>query len=75
MTSTLPIITIDLKQLRKPADNGVARASVFLGLASNATNIEPPISHVLTIRHNTCLIRAKCPKKPLVTFEKSLFTG
>ena len=40
-------VKVDLKQLRRQADIGVVRASVFLGLTINATKTEPQLSHVL----------------------------
>jgi hypothetical protein len=40
-------VEIDFQLLRRPADIGVARASVFLGLTTNAAAAKPPLSHVL----------------------------
>lgn len=43
-------VQINFMSIRQPADIGVTRASVFLGLATNAAAVKPPLSHVLDDR-------------------------
>ena len=43
-------VHINLMDIRRPADIGIVRASVFLGLAANVAAAVPPISHVLDDR-------------------------
>jgi hypothetical protein len=43
-------VQIDFDKLREVVAFGVRRATVFMGLASNAAAIDPPISHVLSDR-------------------------
>jgi hypothetical protein len=51
MAAPAPIpLQINFMTIREPADIGVRRASVFLGLATNAAVLEPPLSHVLDDR-------------------------
>lgn len=40
-------LRIDFSSMRKPADVGINRAMIFLGLVTNAMAIRPPVSHVL----------------------------
>lgn len=41
-------LTIDFDKLKAVAEVGVRRASVFMGVGTNAAVVEPPISHVLS---------------------------
>jgi hypothetical protein len=43
-------VQINFLQIREPADIGIRRASIFLGLATNAAATVPPLSHVLDDR-------------------------
>jgi hypothetical protein len=43
-------VQINFAQMRQPADIGIVRASVFLGLVTNAAAANPPLSHVLDDR-------------------------
>ena len=42
-------VQINFMSMRQPADIGVRRASVFLGLATNAAAAEPPLSQLMLV--------------------------
>jgi hypothetical protein len=43
-------VKINFLKIREPADIGIRRSSIFLGLATNAAAAVPPLSHVLDDR-------------------------
>jgi hypothetical protein len=63
-------VQINFMSIRQPADIGVRRASVFLGLATNAAAVEPPLSHVLDDRVQYCFVPSEVPSSTAAHFKE-----
>lgn len=63
-------VRINFRSLRRPADIGVMRASVFLGLATNAVAAGPTLSHVLDDRVEYQFVPTEVPAATAAHFKE-----
>jgi hypothetical protein len=63
-------VQINFLQMREPADIGIRRASIFLGLATNAAATVPPLSHVLDDRVQYSFVPNEVPAETAAHFRE-----